>query len=245
MNLSDRGVALIASFEGFRSSPYRDAVGVWTIGYGSTDGVGPNTPPVTEEQALARLKTEVASSYGNAVNNLNLPLTQNQFDALCSFTYNVGVGGISYTTTVGRNLRARAWAAAADALLAWNKAGGQVLPGLVRRRQAERALFLEPDSTERPPAGSAPPFPWGHLDYIGAPRPDPHCHSGHYGPPDSDHVRTWQQRMLERGWRIVVDGDYGPASERACRAFQGEKGLGVDGLVGPATWAAAWTTPVT
>ena len=58
-------------------------------------------------------------------------------------------------------------------------------------------------------------------------------------------VHTWQQRMAVRGWKIVVDGEYGPASEGVCRAFQQEKGLVVDGVVGPVTWNASWTAPIT
>ncbi|MEE2040167.1 N-acetylmuramoyl-L-alanine amidase [Nocardiopsis sp. CT-R113] len=58
-------------------------------------------------------------------------------------------------------------------------------------------------------------------------------------------VRTYQQRMRDRGWSIGVDGQYGPASARVTRQFQQEKRLGVDGIVGPDTWAAAWTAPVT
>jgi lysozyme len=156
MKLSKRGAALIAEFEGFRSAPYRDAVGVWTIGYGSTRGVGPNTPPVTREQALARMMREIDETYGAAVNALGVPLNQNQFDALVSFVYNVGPGGISPTTTVGKRLRARDMRGAADALLAWNKAGGRVLPGLTRRRHAERALFLEPVTPTGPAAWLTP-----------------------------------------------------------------------------------------
>jgi hypothetical protein len=59
-----------------------------------------------------------------------------------------------------------------------------------------------------------------------------------------DDVRTWQARMRARGWSIAADGAYGPGSEAVCRAFQREKGLGVDGIVGPATWKAAWEAPV-
>lgn len=58
-------------------------------------------------------------------------------------------------------------------------------------------------------------------------------------------VRTWQQQMSNRGWSILVDGIYGTGSESTCRVFQAEKGLAVDGMVGPATWSASWTAPVT
>lgn len=155
MNLSKAGAQLIEAFEGFVPHPYRDAVGVWTIGYGSTRGVGPNTPRVTRAQAEARLMREVDATYGAAINALGLPLNQNQFDALTSFVYNVGPGGVASSTTVGKRLRARDWTAAADALLAWDKAGGRTLAGLTRRRRAERALFLK----------SAPPDRWaGYTD---------------------------------------------------------------------------------
>jgi peptidoglycan hydrolase-like protein with peptidoglycan-binding domain len=58
-------------------------------------------------------------------------------------------------------------------------------------------------------------------------------------------VHTWQKRMADRGWTIAVDGAYGPQSEDVCRKFQLEKGLAVDGIVGPQTWNAAWTAPIT
>jgi hypothetical protein len=84
-----------------------------------------------------------------------------------------------------------------------------------------------------PPSGggSAPPL---SVDYFGT--------SHNATVPD---VRTWQQQMRSRGWTIGVDQVYGPESQQVCRQFQSEKGLGVDGLVGPQTWAAAWTAPVT
>jgi GH24 family phage-related lysozyme (muramidase) len=145
VRLSTKGARLIEEFEGFSASPYRDAVGVWTIGYGSTKGVGPSTPRVTRREAEARLKREVDATYGAAVNALQLPLNQNQFDALVSFVYNVGPGGVGSGTQVGRALRRHDWTGAANALLAWNKAGGRILAGLTRRRKAERALFLTPD----------------------------------------------------------------------------------------------------
>ena len=147
MRLSEAGARLIESFEGFRSCPYRDAVGVWTIGYGSTKGVGPNTKCVSRREAEDRLRREVTATYGAAVDKID-GLNQAQYDALCSFVYNVGPGGIGPNTGVGRALRARNYKAAADRLLDWDKAGGRALPGLTRRRQAERKLFLsEPAGT--------------------------------------------------------------------------------------------------
>jgi len=104
-----------------------------------------------------------------------------------------------------------------------------------------------PPSGTAPPSGgtAAPPFPYPSSHYLGQPDPDPSCHSGYYGGVDTTNVRTWQQRMRDRGWSITADGQYGPQSEGVARQFQAEKGLGVDGLVGPQTWAMAWTAPVT
>jgi len=143
MKLGQRGADLIKGFEGFRANPYRDAVGVWTIGYGSTKGVGPSTRPVTQKQAEDRLRREVDATYGAAVNGIS-GLNQNQFDALTSFVYNVGPGGIGPSTGIGKALRAKQWNRAADELLKWDKAGGRTLAGLTRRRKAERKLFLTP-----------------------------------------------------------------------------------------------------
>lgn len=143
MQVSNVGVTLIKGFEGFSSKPYQDSVGVWTIGYGHTEGVGPNSPHLTESQAAALLKRDLDTKYAPFVSALRLPLTQNQFDALVSFVYNVGPGGIAQNTGVGRALREHNWLGAANKLLEWDKAGGQTLLGLKRRREAERALFLK------------------------------------------------------------------------------------------------------
>lgn len=64
-------------------------------------------------------------------------------------------------------------------------------------------------------------------------------------PQQSDECARWQRQMVTRGWSLRVDGVYGPVSAAVCIAFQREKGLGVDGRVGPQTWAAAWSSPVT
>jgi hypothetical protein len=95
------------------------------------------------------------------------------------------------------------------------------------------------------PALGAPAFPYPADHYLGQPDPDPHCHSGFYGGADTDNVAIWQTQMAARGWTIAVDGRYGPQSADVCEAFQQEKGLTADGLVGPVTWEATWTAPVT
>jgi len=91
----------------------------------------------------------------------------------------------------------------------------------------------------------APPFPYPSDHWIGQPSSDDRNHSGCYGGEDTGHVQTWQQRMRDRGWSIGVDGCFGPESESVCRSFQAEKGLTVDGDVGPITWDASWSAPVT
>lgn len=112
----------------------------------------------------------------------------------------------------------------------------------------EMAGGSAPPTTIPPPTnqgGKAPPFPYPPDHYIGQPSPDPKCHSGCYGGVDSQNTRTWQQQMANRGWTISVDGCYGPQSANVCLAFQREKGLSVDGLVGPMTWEASWSAPIT
>ena len=93
-------------------------------------------------------------------------------------------------------------------------------------------------------AAKAPAFPYPPADYLGTARPDPHCHSG-TDPIERQNIARWQKKMAERGWRIDATGVFNRQSERICIAFQTEKRLAVDGLVGPITWKATWTAPVT
>jgi lysozyme len=140
--ISPNGVNFIKQFEGFSGKPYDDGTGVWTIGYGHIEGVTPHSPHITERQASDLLAQDLDNKYAPSVNALHLPFTQNQFDALVSFVYNLGVGTMSTQYDVGRLLRAKQYHAAADAMLQYDHAGGQRLAGLTRRRQAERTLFL-------------------------------------------------------------------------------------------------------
>jgi GH24 family phage-related lysozyme (muramidase) len=154
MNTGPAGIALIKEFEGFPfgGRPYQDPVAhVWTIGYGHTEGVGPNSPRLTERQASELLERDLGKHYEGFVERLPTAhlLNQNQFDALVVFVYNVGGGALAADTGIGKALRAQQWRRAADELLRWNRSNGAVIEGLARRRRAERKLFLRP-STARP-----------------------------------------------------------------------------------------------
>lgn len=146
MNTSQTGINLIKGFEGKRLVAYDDGVGVWTIGYGTIkypNGVRVKKGDTcTDAQAETYLKSDLIK-FENAINRLvKVPLNQNQFDALSSFTYNLGETNLSKSTLL-RKLNAKDYKGAADQFLVWNKAGGRVLTGLVRRREAERSLFLK------------------------------------------------------------------------------------------------------
>lgn len=145
MQTSEKGIALIKEFEGCKLTAYQDSVGVWTIGYGWTHPVDgkPVRAGMTIKQETAErlLKTGLVSYEIDVSRLVKVGLTQGQFDALVSFTYNLGARSLS-TSTLLRKLNAGDYADAADEFLRWNKAGGKVLNGLDRRREAERALFL-------------------------------------------------------------------------------------------------------
>jgi lysozyme len=141
MNISDNGLNLIKDFEGIRLSAYPDSSGVWTIGYGSTQGVHPGMV-ISLAQADQMLRNEISTdeSYVTAV--VNVDIAQSMFDAMVSFTYNIGQGNFQKSSVL-RLVNIGDFISAANAFLLWNKAGGIIVPGLTRRRQAERKLFLQ------------------------------------------------------------------------------------------------------
>jgi lysozyme len=141
MHISSRGLALIESFEGFSSAPYWDSYGrVWTRGYGETEGIGPDSPHLSRAEATTNLKRLVEDRYEWAIRELGVEFSQDQWDALCSFVWNLGAG--IFTGDLRTALQAREWTRAAQLMLAYDHAGGQVLEGLARRRRQEVALFL-------------------------------------------------------------------------------------------------------
>jgi len=146
ITISDDGIELIKRFEGFRSRPYLDAVGVPTIGYGTTrypDGtkVSMSDPALSEYEATELLRTMIDNHYAAGVSRLVSPeTTQNQFDALVSFAYNVGVGALKHSTLLKLHNQGR-YQEAENEFIRWNHAGGRVLAGLTRRRKEEARLY--------------------------------------------------------------------------------------------------------
>lgn len=135
MKTSDLGIQLICRFEGLKTDAYKDAVGVPTIGYGHTKGVQMGMK-ITKDQAIEFLKEDLVKAE-NAVNKYNAKynFSQNQFDALVSFAFNIG--SIDQLTAKGT----RTIEKIAECIPKYNKAGGKKLQGLVNRRQAELEMF--------------------------------------------------------------------------------------------------------
>jgi GH24 family phage-related lysozyme (muramidase) len=139
INIS-KAIALIKKYEGFSPKAYRCPAGVLTIAYGHTSGVKEGDT-VTQEQAETLLYDDIAPIYIKVASYDNkYHWNENEFCALLSFGYNLGVNSINQLTAQG----SRSKAEIADAILKYNKANGKVLDGLVTRRHAERALFLKP-----------------------------------------------------------------------------------------------------
>lgn len=140
--ISRDGLDLIKRWEGCRTNAYRCPAGVWTIGYGHTKTVTPGMM-ISHTQA-DNLLLEDLKEFESAVRRLvTVPLNQNQFDALVSFTFNVGVGALQGSTLL-KLLNAGNYTAAAQQFNKWVRAGKQVLPGLVARREDEYQLFIKP-----------------------------------------------------------------------------------------------------
>ena len=146
MKTSSNGTALIREFEGFVANAYLCPAKVWTIGIGTT--IYPNGTKIkkgdtcTLDQAHEYLAHDMIEFEKTVNDSVKVPLSQNQFDALVSLTYNIGSTAFKNSTLL-KKLNAKDYAGAADQFLVWNKGGGKVLKGLVRRREAERALFTK------------------------------------------------------------------------------------------------------
>lgn len=159
MKTGSKGIALIKEFEGYHTrlpngdcKAYLDKLvrpalysrgykGLWTIGYGCTEGVHEGLV-WTEAQATAALMKEIAQTEREITDYIKVDLDQNQYDAVISLAYNL-TGGLSKAQTLVKHINNKDWQKAADAFRLYSGAAQKKVPGLVRRREAERKLFLE------------------------------------------------------------------------------------------------------
>ena len=146
MRTGKPGLEIIKHFEGFSPDPYLCPADVPTIGYGATYGfdhkrITMGHCPISLEEGEALLAQELGSVERSVRRLVQVALTQNQFDALVSFTFNLGSGRLQ-SSTLRSKLNRENYEGAADQFPKWRKAGGKVLLGLVKRRAVERKLFL-------------------------------------------------------------------------------------------------------
>lgn len=209
MTTSKAGIALIKRYEGCRLQAYKPipAERYYTIGYGH---YGPDVAPnmvISQAEAEAILVNDL-KKYEQAVNSTGLTLNQSQFDALVSFAYNCGVGNLK------KLVANRTPEQIADAMLAYNKGSGKVLPGLTKRRQEERALFLSSN-----PTGNPYPVPEKSIKLNSK----------------GNGVRWLQVCLNRHGYGLIVDGVAGLLTIGAVMDWQKKHGLESDGIVGPKT----------
>ena len=202
MDISKAGLDLIKRYEGLRLTAYKpvSTEKYWTIGYGH---YGPDVTQgmtITQAQADEFLKQDCASAV-KSVNALNLPLNQNQFDALVSFTYNCGAGGLK---SLCNN---RTIEEIGEKIVLYNKAGGKVLNGLVRRRNEEQALYKSGGTCVNPYK-----------------EPTRAIIKGCKG----DDVKWVQWHLNRYGYDLSVDGSCGPKTVEAITAFQKRVGIMVE-----------------
>lgn len=215
LKISQNGINLIKKFEGCKLEAYLCPAGVWTIGYGHTSGVYSGMK-ITAVKAEEYLKTDLVS-FEKSVNSLvKVQITQNMFDALVSFSFNVGSGSFANSTLLAQ-LNKGNITAAANEFGKWVYANGQVQPGLVDRRAAEKNLFLSGGNiTVTPPTN-----PSTGNSTISA-------------------FQKWLNNNYSAG--LTVDGYYGPATHKAAtKAYQKILGVTADGIFGSASKAAVKT----
>lgn len=204
MDISYKGLSMIKKYEGLRLTAYKavPTETYWTIGYGH---YGPDVTQgmtITQEQADEFLKQDCCNAV-KYVNALKLPLNQNQFDALVSFTYNCGAGNLK------KLCDNRTIDEIGDSIILYNKSGGKILQGLVKRRTEEQLLFRSNPYTE--------PIRTIKRGCVG------------------DDVKWVQWYLNKHGYCLTVDGICGTLTVVAIKTFQVSVGIVVDGLCGPNT----------
>lgn len=230
MDMSSPGRAELRLFEGTILKAYQDSVGVWTIGTGHTAAAGDPKPKkgmtISALQADTILSGDLDRIYEPAVDrNVKVKLAQHEFDALVSFTYNLGEANLKKSTLLAK-LNAGDRAGAGKAFLSWTKAGGKVLAGLVKRRQTESTIFL---SGAYPGIAPAPSETAPEIKKVVT------LAKGSKGAA----VRELQTDLASLlFYKDKIDGDFGPKTDAAVRAFQRSAGLSDDGIAGIKTLAA-------
>lgn len=223
MQASENCYALIKEFEGYhkkladgRCTTYKCPAGVNTIGYGTTKYSNGKAVQmgdiITQDEALFEMTHEMNKICAPAIaKHVKVPLTQGQYDALVSFIFNCGAGAFSGSTLL-QLLNLGKYVEAGDQLLRWNKAEGQVLDGLTRRREQERALFL----SGKPVNPAYPIIKYGDMGSA---------------------VQSMQEMLIKLTYTgVEADGIFGAMTENAVKRFQTNMKLVVDGICGPATW---------
>lgn len=215
MKTGQAGMDLIKKYEGCRLDAYKCPAGIWTIGYGHTGDVQPGEK-ITQAQADAILRVDL-EKFEKKVEKYysRYRWAQNEFDAMVSFAFNLG--SIDQLTAGGTRSRA----VIAEKMLLYNKAAGKVLPGLTRRRNEERELFL------RKAVGNA-----GTGSSTEDVAQYPTLKKGCRG----EWVKKLQQRLCSLGYTVACDGIFGDKTLAAVKEFQVMTELVVDGIVGKKTW---------
>ncbi|ASX26125.1 lysozyme [Candidatus Williamhamiltonella defendens] len=143
MHISEKGLVLIKRYEGLRLKAYQCSAGRWTIGYGHTHNIRAGDV-ITQQQAEAFLREDIAQVMALLNTQIKVPLTQNQCDALCSLVFNIGATAFAASTLL-KKLNFGDYSGAAAEFIKWNKAtvNDKKIPllGLIKRRQVEKALF--------------------------------------------------------------------------------------------------------
>lgn len=140
MKISQKGIDLIKKFEGCRLKAYKDSVGVWTIGWGNTSHAKAGMV-ITQQQAETFLKEDIVP-VERVLNGMGVNFTQNQFDALCSWIFNLGTANFNSSAMRKYIIAKKGDVEITDQLIKWHNAGGKPLTGLKRRRVAEANMFL-------------------------------------------------------------------------------------------------------
>lgn len=219
MRISQKGIDLIKKYEGLRLNAYKPVPTerYFTIGYGHYGAdVTPNMT-ITQSQAEDFLKKDLVK-FENKVNKYDdeYHWTQNEFDALVSFAYNIG--NIDQLTQNGKRSKEEI----AAKILAYDKAGGKKLAGLTKRRLEEQMMFLSipviSTIVVKPATPTKPTLKMGAR---------------------GDDVKLMQTKINQLGgYHLKIDGIFGPNTYNCLIGFQAQKGLNKDGICGPKTWEA-------